>query len=181
MNEYALLSDTDDLIRIEEHPARPPNPAGKPWRWVPVSRGPMLTYQEPSAGLVAGGWTVAGADMDLAQAKVQARAEVTAIHRAKIAYGELDMGGVPIRIDDDSFKRLEAAVQRVANDGPFRAVTKSQQIFTFDETSAPAVVAAVYAAITQCVDRETALYDLIDAAADVPALRAIDIASGWPV
>jgi len=181
MNEYALLSDTDELIRIEEHPARPPNPAGKPWRWVPVTRGDVLAYQEPAGALNAGVWTIAGTDLDLAQAKDLARAEVTAIHRGKITYGALDMGGVAIRIDLDSYQQLVAAADRVAASGPFRAVTKSKQVFAFDETNAPAVRDAVKTAFSECVDRETALYDLIDAAADVPALRAIDIASGWPV
>lgn len=54
MLEFALLDTNDVLLRIERHAVQPPDPVGKGWRWVPVSR----SEGEASAGLVDGVWAI---------------------------------------------------------------------------------------------------------------------------
>lgn len=38
MSEFALIDATPALLRTQIHADQPPDPVGKGWRWVPVSR-----------------------------------------------------------------------------------------------------------------------------------------------
>ena len=72
------------------------------------------------------------------------------------------------------------ALDEAASDAPVNFKLSGTVWRSWTRTQLRAYGAAIDAHIQACFDHEKALSDAIDAAADLDALRAIDVSAGWP-
>lgn len=181
-SEYALLTETDLVLRLDEYEKRPSNPVGKNWRWVPVNRQPLLLYQNLDSRLENGVLMIEGSDIDLAEAKDVARSLATNRFREAVNSGVVIDGNRIATTTQKIVELEEAAVEAAAlQDGEtFDAITADGAELRLTRSIADALVVATKLYRRQCQRREFALYQAIKAAVDVPALRAIDINAEWP-
>lgn len=120
---------------------------------------------------------------ELAARKAEMKAQVSARFRALVAAGKV-VSGTTIDITAEGFTRLEQARNVV----PLEAVTaRGEAIDLPDTATVDAILAAARAHYKAAVKRERALYDAVDAAADLAALALIDAEAGsisgsgsWP-
>lgn len=94
---------------------------------------------------------------------------------------DLGAGAFVVATTHDARQELAAVAARLASSGGTQAaVTRGGLAVQISAAAAAAMLAAVddhHAAVNA---REYALYEAIDAAEDVAAVRAIDVAAGWP-
>lgn len=92
------------------------------------------------------------------------------------------VGGVPVKTDSSSTAKITAAYVQ-AKENPNFAVNWKVDTAIFATLDAATIIVigdAVTAHVQACFDNEMTLTASIMLAADVSALDAIDIASGWP-
>lgn len=136
---------------------------------------PTLTFNGTSVTQ-----TLPATDLSLERAKEQALSQIAA-RRYQAETGGVEAGGVPVATDRDSQGKYTAARIIAKEDANYTVNWKTDAGFqTFDATTLIAVADAVRAHIQACFDREAALAADINNAADLTALRAIDLEAGWP-
>lgn len=152
---------------------------------VVVTKAALLDYQthqqQPLAlanGKVTQAYTAVDVDLDVA--KEQAR-EVLADKRYEVETGGITVNGTLVKTDRETQAILTAARTRALEDANFSVDWKiSNGVFaTLDAATIIAIANAVADHVQACFSNEKALDALIEAAADVDAVRAVDIQSGW--
>lgn len=119
-------------------------------------------------------------DLSLSVAKAQAR-KALAAKRYEVETGGITVNGTPVKTDRETQSILTAARTRALEDGNFSVDWKvSNGVFvTLDAATIIAIANAVADHVQACFSNEKALDVLIAAAADVAAVRAVDLKSGW--
>ena len=150
-------------------------------REVVTDRAVLLDYQEAQAdtGALDGDvWRVTetAVDMPLEQAVNRAKADVDQ-RQAAALNGGIDVDGTVIDVTIDARTQV-AEVQ--SRGGEQKLVTRRGQAVILTPESCVSTIAAIDAHRSAAAERAYDLYVAVDAAADLDALRAIDIAVGWP-
>lgn len=117
----------------------------------------------------------------LAQARTDKLAALSE-RRWQAETGGTLVNGVPVKTDSSSTAKITAAYVQAKEDPNFTVNWKvdTAMFVTLDAATIMAIGDAVTAHVQACFDNEMALTASIMLAADVAALDAIDIASGWP-
>ena len=150
-------------------------------REVVTDRAVLLDYQEAQAdaGALDGDvWRVTetAVDMPLDQAVNRAKADVDQ-RQAAALNGGIDVDGTVVDVTIDARTQV-AEVQ--SRGGEQKLVTRRGQAVILTPESCVSTIAAIDAHRSAAAERAYDLYVVVDAAADLDALRAIDIAVGWP-
>ena len=150
-------------------------------REVVTDRAVLLDYQEAQAdaGALDGDvWRVTetAVDMPLDQAVNRAKADVDQ-RQAAALNGGIDVDGTVVDVTIDARTQV-AEVQ--SRGGEQKLVTRRGQAVILTPESCVSTIAAIDAHRSAAAERAYDLYVAVDAAADLDALRAIDIAVGWP-
>ena len=150
-------------------------------REVVTDRAVLLDYQEARAdtGALDGDvWRVTetAVDMPLEQSVNRAKADVDQ-RQAAALNGGIDVDGTVIDVTIDARTQV-AEVQ--SRGGEQKLVTRRGQAVILTPESCVSTIAAIDAHRSAAAERAYDLYVAVDAAADLDALRAIDIAVGWP-
>lgn len=93
------------------------------------------------------------------------------------------VGGVPVRSDEGSQRKIAGAVQLFEKDGTLTAIDFEAQPgiwVTLDQATMEAIGVAVGRHIQACFSNARALSEAVDAAEDNDALDLIDMEAGWP-
>ena len=146
-----------------------------------TDRAVLLDYQEAQAdaGALDGDvWRVTqtAVDMPLGQAVNRAKADVDQ-RQAAALNGGIDVDGTVVDVTIDARTQV-AEVQ--SRGGEQKLVTRRGQAVILTPESCVSTIAAIDAHRSAAAERSYDLYVAVDAAADLDALRAIDIAVGWP-
>ena len=141
----------------------------------------LLDYQESQdnpGAVVADVWRVTetAVDMPLEQAVNRAKADVDQ-RQAAALNGGIDVDGTVVDVTIDARTQI-AEVQ--SRGGEQKLVTRRGQAVILTPESCVSTIAAIDAHRSAAAERSYDLYVAVDAAADLDALRAIDIAVGWP-
>lgn len=117
----------------------------------------------------------------LAQARTDKLAALSE-RRWQAETGGTLVGGVPVKTDASSTAKITAAYVQAKENPNFTVNWKvaTAMFVTLDAATIIAIGDAVTAHVQACFDNEMALTASIMLAADVAALDAIDINSGWP-
>lgn len=122
-------------------------------------------------------------DIPLADAKALHKVAATARFRV------VRDGGVDLTVGEDTVVlattheariEIKTLVERLSGEDTQKGVTRSGALIAFTETLAVSALAAIDDHHAAANAREYDLHDAIDGCADVDAVRAVDIASGWP-
>lgn len=140
----------------------------------------LASYQEHGTGSVSGdAWFVPAVDMSLSDAKTAAR-EALAARRYAAETGGIVVNNLQIATDRHTQSVLTGARILAKEDANYSVNWKGPQGWlVVNAAGIIAMADAVAAHIQACFDNEKALSDQIDAAADVAAVRAVDLESGW--
>lgn len=164
-----------------------PLPDGRTLRRV-VRAGPApAEYQTTSeaGGVVddAGEWRIAVTALDwpLDQAKAKMLAKLADV-RWQHEVGGTTMGGMHIQTDRETRANYVAAAMAASTDPTFAVTWKliNGTFVNLDGAQIQAAMGAVLAHVRDCYANEQAIALQVEAAADLDALRAIDLTSGWP-
>jgi len=93
------------------------------------------------------------------------------------------VGGVPVRTDETSQRKIAGAVQLFEKDGTLTVIDFEAQPgiwVTLDQATMEAIGVAVGRHIQACFSNAKALSEAVEAAADDDALDLIDMDAGWP-
>jgi len=117
----------------------------------------------------------------LDQRKARALAALAA-RRWQAETGGIIVGGLAIKTDEDTQRKITGAYVKADKDAGFTVQWKVDAgvFVTLDAAIIVAVGDAVTAHIQSCFENEADLSTLIVEAGDEAALAAIDIESGWP-
>ena len=134
---------------------------------------------------VASGWSYDGAfspPVPSMSAARNAMLDALADLRWRHETGGTVVGGTPIKTDAASTGKITAAYVQAKADAGFTVNWKVATGFfaTLDAATIIAIGDAVTAHVQACFDNEMALTTQIMMAADLSALMAIDLESGWP-
>lgn len=126
-------------------------------------------------------WVVVDAG-DLFANRKTAKLASLAAKRWQVETGGIIVAGMPIKTDEDTQRKITGAYVQVTRDPSFVVKWKvAPGVFIdLDAATIIAIGDAVTAHIQACFANEAALTAAILAAADIAALDAIDIESGWP-
>lgn len=110
------------------------------------------------------------------------RLAATAERRWQAETGGISVAGIDVRTDDRSKLMLTGARVKAAADAGFETqwVTADGQIVPLAAAQIIAISDAVLAHVDLCFAHFAGLAAAIAAAADEPALAAIDVEAGWP-
>ncbi len=178
---YALIDTSGNIVRKEEFDGEAPAlAAAKGLRWVPDTPPAYdpATQITPTPVLPVTGGAVQYSVTPIPLETVRAtRLAALATHRYERETGGISVNGASIRTDRESQAAL--AAKRLG-----RLATTDWKAeygwITLDQAALEAVQQAVTEYVEACFARERALCEAIAAAADVAALIAIDITTGWP-
>lgn len=147
-----------------------------------VSDPTLLDYQENGSGSVVNGvWSISASDVSLSAAKTEAKA-VLAGNRYAAEVAGITVNGVAIDTDRDTQGTLTAARIMAKEDPGYSVKWKTQNGFvTLDAATLIALADAVLNHVQLCFDNEANISDSIDAAADLTALRLVNLNNDWPV
>ena len=201
MAEFGLVDAQGNILRYEQHAVQPPDPKGKGWRWLPVTRASFAPDSEvatdpeqpvaPAATVLAFG----KASKPIAALKTLKKKQVMAAFSAKIAAGFNWNGHVyqlgankygTTGIQDITSKGAQAVaavdggLDWPADSGYFRDKANVNVAMTAAELRDMAVACGHYATrLRKHVGQLEA--DIDDPYVDTKAeLDAIDINAGWP-
>ncbi|CAK0740320.1 DUF4376 domain-containing protein [Azospirillaceae bacterium] len=119
---------------------------------------------------------------ELAAEKAGVKARVNALRRQRVEDG-IEVAGTRLRADGDTRANLTGALALFAADPTLTAIDweiQPGQWLAVDPAALQALGVAVGRHVQGCFSRARALHAAIDAASDPAALRAIDLAAGWP-
>ena len=117
----------------------------------------------------------------LASAKAHMLGQLSA--RRDQAENAFTYGGVPVKLDEGTTARLAAASAGLARKPSGETVDWQLARGVFQSLDLAALEAfgdAAFDHVQECFANARALVDAINAAADLDALRAIDLDAGWP-
>lgn len=153
-----------------------------------VVRAPKLQYQnEGGQSHDNDGWTITttigAVDIPLDQAKDRHKTAVTQQFR------EARDGGVDITVGETTIKmatthdartEIKALTERLTGEDTQNGVTRAGTLVQFNVALAGLALAAIDDHHAAANAREYELYGEIEAAADMAAVRLIDVSTGWP-
>ncbi|MEM8625440.1 MAG: DUF4376 domain-containing protein [Pseudomonadota bacterium] len=103
---------------------------------------------------------------------------------ARRSRGGTIIAGQRIETDETSQTQIRGALERLVlpqNAGRvLRLNTRTQRPLDIDLSLAETLAEAVGDFVIACAENERALFDAVDAAETVAAVRAIDVTAGWP-
>lgn len=159
---------------------------GSAWEQVTMYRG--VTVYGPNGeekvvdyfGPLKDGWSVNKPEPTLEKAKMDAREKLALLRYVKET-GGITVAETPIKTDRETQMILSAARTVALEDPTFSVDWKvSNGVFTtLDAATVIAVANAVRVHVQACFTNEKAIDALIEAAADVAAVQAVDLEAGW--
>lgn len=156
--------------------------------FVPADPEPAVDSDTHSVAWVVGtGWVTTAHDqatLDALLANERANRKADAAsqfisHRDGGVSVDLGSGAIALATSHAAEQELSAAAQALGVD-TIKVVTRAGLVISMSAVIATTARDAVRAHIRACQEREAALYEAIEAAADLAVARAVDIASGWP-
>ncbi len=183
---YALIDASGNIVRKEEFDGEAPAlAAAKGLRWVPAVPPAYdpATQRAPRAVLpVQGGAVSYTVDaIPIEELRAAKLAKLAAIRYARETAG-ISVAGAQIRTDRESQYTLAGAllaIQQGLVPGPidWKAASGWVQV---SSAQLAAIAQAVASHVQACFSRERALAEQLAAAADIAAVNAIDLETGWP-
>lgn len=161
---------------------------GVAWALVDDYRGQTIygpddeTKEVEALGPIDDGWSLTAPTPPvptLAEEKADKKAALAA-KRYAVEAGGITVGQTPVKTDRETQAILTGARTLAKEDPAYSVNWKTPGGFvTMDAATIIAVADAVAAHVQACFDNEMNITAQIDAAADVAAVRAIDLEAGW--
>ena len=177
-DDYTLAANAEDLLSDDELAVYGLHRVAAAWP-IPSGHRIVSTTLSDDGGMPR--WLVESEAVPLAELRA-AKLAALAARRWQAETAGITVEGVPVMSDRESQGLIVGAALQAVIDPAYtlRWKTAAGAFVALSATELLAVAQAVRAHVQACFDREAALTEAINAAADVAALDAADIGAGWP-